>query len=1395
MADTARFVIELDADGTSLESVLSAFKTRFKSDVSELQKTANQLELFGNLQQQADKARDAVLATRERVVQLGQDIAKALGGGGQVGDDLAKQMKTAEKAAADASKEYDRQATKLDSLRASLTKAGVSVGSVSTEQARLAAEIRVATAAQTEQDAKQALGLKTLKEVAPEINRLHAAYNTLASSGTTSVKDLALAQQRLKESVADLRGQVTTLPPAAKSMGASLVDAFKSPLVHALGLTAVIGEVISVLREANAEAKHFAQTTAEIGTITDLSDEKLAGLAEQARSVAREVGVGVNEAIKGLFDLIRSGVPPDNAIEVLKTAAEASKAALADLGSGVKAANLLIESFGASADDLPLLFDKIIAGTKAGGIGLKDFADSAGPLLSVAKAAGISFDDLLATLDVLTDKEGSASQATADLTKIIAKLDTAEAREKLRQLGIEGTTLVSIFTQIGAKGLSLPQILDLGVASTKSAAGIAQLTQNADQLLPALTRVQTAAGTTATALERLQKTSKERSERFHAELEDAQITLGDLLGTGSRLAVLGSDILSGFNRIGGAFRLASDGAIDANKSFAENLATLLNTGQAAKAAEAGLGGAGAALHKAGEDAAFAAQTIAKANENIADFSKKLVEDVQAIQAASSRDIADIQARAAEEIAALSKRKDATLDTAAATLEIETNLAAQRLTIIVKTEAQVTEAINRAATAREAVARRNGDDERKIAGDSAAARIAALGPVLAQYQAHYAALLEQSQGFASKLEANERERLTFNEGIERQLFDIRVSNLSVFDQYVAKAQEADRLIAAAREAGVKGDIEGAKRFTDEAIALAGQLGTVTDKNGNLVVTRLQAQADKTRLLTSAADGYNASLELQAQSAKDGSDATQRAIAEVVPKLQDLQTRVDALKATVAEGLNYKVTLDEGSIRTAQNTLDTLSAPRETTLTVHVVQDGNLTGGGNTPTPPGLNRGGLVKGFARGGPVGKVAGTGNRDTVPALLRAGSYVVRKAASSFYGDGLMSRVVRGYASGGLVTPAEIKKYAENRWGFDPFSTAPIAANGFGPTNTASRFFDPGNITGRTDKGGTTAPETDPRFGFRSGDTFQDAFTRRVISLDTRPIPEALITAANVVAYARDMLNFAGQLGGNSLLGTLGESINSGIAAVERNPNDSTAITGLLQAAQTIGSNTYLFSMWGKTAGSPAAAQRQPEWFLDWLEDRGLVGPGGAPTGGGGLPAGSPLATRTLSPNVSNDFIRRFFTKALPAAGPPPLALQLAGLKGRSAPGFARPFAAGGASSDTVPAMLTPGEFVVRKSAVDHFGPDFLDAINQMRVSPGALRSMLSPRAPIARFATGGPVGVTAGATILPAQGSTTPAAPGGVTNNYAFTFALDSAALINPDRLRPAFVALADEFQRKTR
>ena len=64
----------------------------------------------------------------------------------------------------------------------------------------------------------------------------------------------------------------------------------------------------------------------------------------------------------------------------------------------------------------------------------------------------------------------------------------------------------------------------------------------------------------------------------------------------------------------------------------------------------------------------------------------------------------------------------------------------------------------------------------------------------------------------------------------------------------------------------------------------------------------------------------------------------------------------------------------------------------------------------------------------------------------------------------------------------------------------------------------------------------------------------------------------------------------------------------------------------------------------------------------------------------------------------------------------------------------AGTATSDSIPALLSNGEYVIRASAAAHYGPELLDAINAGRYANGG---------PVGRYAEGGRVGMTMPVTI----------------------------------------------------
>jgi TP901 family phage tail tape measure protein len=1019
----AEYVINLGGDDRDLRAIFSAFKSRVRSDVAELEAITGKVELFKGTEARAQAAADAFFKARDAAAVYRQEIARIEAQGGKVGDDLLKSLQATERAATSASREYNRQSDALVKLGASLKRAGVDTTNLAAEQQRLAAASKAAAAAATEQDARQVLGLKTLKDISPEIARLNAAYNTLRASGTLSFKELALAQQQLQTRTAELRGQLTGVGSAIK--GVDLAGFFQRSILPALGLAGGITSVVLALKSAVDQARQFQQGVAEIGTVTNASKAELAELGAGARLLAQQLGVDVNEALKGVFDLLRSGVPRDNVLEVLRVAAEAGKASLTDLGTSVRVANLLLDAFGADIADLPALFDKLIRGAHDGGATLKEFADGGGALLNVARAAGVSFDELIAVLTVLVNKSGNAEKSVADLTKIIAKLDTADARNKLRDLGITGDSLVDIFGQIGARGLSLGEVLGLNLtgAGVKSAASLATLTSNAKALPEELERITNSAGETAKSLATMLDTPKERSARFSAELDAAAISIGRLVGSGSGLQKLGTNILHEFNQIPAAFEAVSNASKDTGGSWKAMLGAFVQTDPIAANAARALKAQAEAAKAAGDNTSQAAAQAKKANQDLADFSAKLLADIQAIQAASARNIADVTARADAQIAALDRSKAAEAATAAATLDIQLKLAADRLAIIKDAESKITAALNAEIPARERAARAAGDNEKKIAADSASARIAALAPVLAQYQAHYAALITVAQAASAKFQAAEQARVDIAKSVAAALRQIALEGLSGLDQFLEKQKEVDRLISEGRRAAIQGDIAASKQFFEQAIAESNTLTKVINDDGVVIVTALQARTTKLDLLKKISDAANESIGDQGEAAKKGADAAVAEAERVGVKIKELQGQYDELKRVAAEGLTMKVETDQASVQAALATLNELTKPRTVTVTV-VTVGGGASGSPEfvgPPAPPGLARGGFVRKFAGGGAVfrnpnwSKVPGRGSQDTVPALLQAGSFVVKRSASQLYGDSIMGALAR-FAIGGIA-------------------------------------------------------------------------------------------------------------------------------------------------------------------------------------------------------------------------------------------------------------------------------------------------------------------------------------------------------------------------------------------
>lgn len=790
--------------------------------------------------------------------------------------------------------------------------------------------------------------------------------------------------------------------------------------------------------------------------------------------------------------------------------------------------------------------------------------------------------------------------------------------------------------------------------------------------------------------------------------------------------------------------------------------------------------------KVGQGLTDAMARLASAYQGLgAQAEANLQQQVDAVKARTQHEQAALETSTAAQRVQIAQSTQLLVDALTQQTSLRRQASATTLQLIeAEAQARLTAAARQGKTEEERLA-----NLRRVEAEILAAKQQALTQALAEYRQHIDALNANAQRHLAEVKRIEDEKRLLQASTEERIRELQRTAMGSYEAYQDKLSQVTDLQAKARQALNAGEYDRAQAFAKQAQELAAQTAGAVVEGDRTIVTQKEAVAraisairDAEQLALQALEGEGAAHQQAASAAlaaradiekslgatqqqikdiesqlKDGFtlaiDAdTQRVIAAVTEldqlitererllvikadleqaqqELQrfaqllkegkDLPVGADVSKAKAAldqlklyadEKSNVELrvatdkaqsalTLVESQIRALDRiqtesrhtvtsnaaaarqeviALDGVTTRSEHLITVRRVEvnaAGGLAGSGMA----GFARGGAVGGFARLA-GGSVPGTGDGDTVPRTLDAGAFVLRKAAVRKYGRRALAKLANGvarFATGGVVDKAKVQQWADARWGTNP---------------NASRTDTP-----------TTAPMMDPKVGWCSGDSFQS--NSPPIAVDTRPVPEALINAANVLAYAREMLTWRSN---SPLLGSLLPAITQGIAAVEGNPRDAAAIKRLLQAAETIGANPYVFAMWEKTAG--AGRVENPIWFIDWLQKNRA----------GDLAGGAQGSVASSAP--SSEFAQRSFSGVDPAKlnGPNPL--------------VRRQMAQGGSTgTDTVPALLTPGEYVVNKQAVGRYGAGFFAALNAMALPARTVAER------VRGYASGGLVGAAA--------------------------------------------------------
>lgn len=255
--------------------------------------------------------------------------------------------------------------------------------------------------------------------------------------------------------------------------------------------------------------------------------------------LSSSMGIDAVEATRGLYQALSSGVPTDNVLTFMETAAKASKAGMADLFTSVDALSTVVNSYGADVISADKAADLMFQTVKLGKIEFTDLAQNMGQVAALAAQAGVKFEEVSAALAAMTQTGLGPAESFTALRGIIVSIlsPSKEAADAAKSLGLEWN-----LQGLQAKGLS-GLLADLQEKTGGQADTIAKVipeiramngvmvlgAQNGKVYENALKEMSNATGALDESFSRVQESIKATWDKIKATLQRAGIEIGEVL--------------------------------------------------------------------------------------------------------------------------------------------------------------------------------------------------------------------------------------------------------------------------------------------------------------------------------------------------------------------------------------------------------------------------------------------------------------------------------------------------------------------------------------------------------------------------------------------------------------------------------------------------------------------------------------------------------------------------------------------------------------------------------------------------------------------------------------------------------------------------------------------------
>lgn len=343
--------------------------------------------------------------------------------------------------------------------------------------------------------------------------------------GSTNETVKLTFRSEAREAIADAKKLGGVVEDAGDKAERSSGRAHGGLLKWAVGIGGVVlgykalQKAMDFVGDSIKEFVKFEKSMAEIGTITDLNAEEMKKYTQEVQNLAMAMGVDANDAAKALYQTISSGAGK-NAEESFFIMAESMKfatASLTDTTAAVDVITTALNSYQLEASEATAVSDMLFTTIRLGKTTGEQLAGSLGRVIPIAATAGVSLDDLGASMVLLTRAGLSTDEAVTSLRALMLAIaaPTEQATKAIEALGLEMFNqetlgqeggIFKILEELIEKGDGSIEVLAEVIPNIRALVGALAAGAQLDALPDILAEFANKAGATETALAKMMGT-------------------------------------------------------------------------------------------------------------------------------------------------------------------------------------------------------------------------------------------------------------------------------------------------------------------------------------------------------------------------------------------------------------------------------------------------------------------------------------------------------------------------------------------------------------------------------------------------------------------------------------------------------------------------------------------------------------------------------------------------------------------------------------------------------------------------------------------------------------------------------------------------------------------------